>query len=95
VVGVVEDTAARTETGAATVDEARAAFEQMCASVEDMGGRISRIAQIVEGIAADATTMNEGIDAVADLAERSSAATLARTAEELEQIVGRFRLATA
>jgi methyl-accepting chemotaxis protein len=75
VVGVVEDTATRTESGAATVDDARAAFEQMGASVEDMGGRISRIAQIVEGIARDATAMNEGIDAVADLAERSSAAT--------------------
>jgi methyl-accepting chemotaxis protein len=75
VVGVVERTAERTESGAATVEQARTAFTRIGGAVEDMGERVKRIAVIVDDIATGTTRVGEGIDEVVDLAERSSAAT--------------------
>jgi methyl-accepting chemotaxis protein len=75
VVEVVERTAERTESGAATVEQARDAFTRIGAAVEDMGDRVKQIADIVDGIAAGTTQVGAGIDEVVALAERSSAAT--------------------
>jgi len=75
VVDVVERTSERTTAGAATVEQARDAFEQIGATVEDMGSRVGHIAEIVESIAAGAGSVQNDIGAVTDLAERSSAAT--------------------
>jgi len=75
VVAIVERTAERTEAGAETVEHARAAFQRIGASVDDMGTRVKHIATITEGIAAGAADVDERIREVAELAERSSAAT--------------------
>jgi methyl-accepting chemotaxis protein len=75
VVDVVERTAERTESGAATVEQARTAFTRIGSAVEDMGERVKRIATIVDEIASGTTRVGAGIDEVVDLAERSSAAT--------------------
>jgi methyl-accepting chemotaxis protein len=75
VVTIVERTAERTEAGAETVEHARAAFQRIGASVDDMGQRVKHIATITEGIAAGAADVDERIREVAELAERSSAAT--------------------
>jgi hypothetical protein len=48
---VVEQTAERTESGAATVEQARTAFTRIGEAVEDMGERVRRIAAIVDDIA--------------------------------------------
>jgi len=75
VVNVVERTSERTAAGAATVEQARSAFEQIGSSVEDMSGRVGHIASIVESIATGAGSVQNDIGAVTELAERSSAAT--------------------
>ena len=64
----------RTDDGAATVEQARAAFARIGGAVEDMNARVEQIAAAVEQIAArrrDAGDMTE----VAAVAEQSSAST--------------------
>ena len=72
-VEVVEDGARRTEDGAATVEEARAAFVRIDESVEDMSGRIDEIAAAAQQIADSANRMQEDMTEVAAVAEQSSA----------------------
>ena len=74
-VAVVEDSAARSEEGAVTVERARDAFARIGASVEDMSGRVDEIAAAVDQIAAGADKVQTDINAVAGVAEESSAAT--------------------
>jgi methyl-accepting chemotaxis protein len=75
VVTVVERTAERTDSGAETVEHARAAFERIGASVDDMGTRVKDIATITARIAGGAAEVDARITEVAELAERASAAT--------------------
>jgi methyl-accepting chemotaxis protein len=74
-VTTVEAGARETEAGAATVLQAREAFEQIGRSVEDMSGRIGDIASTSQQIAASAERMQSEIGEVAAVAEQSSAAT--------------------
>ncbi|HWT92566.1 MAG TPA: methyl-accepting chemotaxis protein [Solirubrobacteraceae bacterium] len=72
-VAVVEETDARTEEGAATVDRARNAFTRIGASVDDMTGRVDQIAAAVQQIAASAQKVQSDMTEVAAVAEESSA----------------------
>ncbi|HVV60043.1 MAG TPA: methyl-accepting chemotaxis protein [Gaiellaceae bacterium] len=74
-VTTVEAGARETEAGAATVLQAREAFEQIGRSVDDMTGRIGAIASTSQQIAASAERMQSEIGEVAAVAEQSSAAT--------------------
>jgi methyl-accepting chemotaxis protein len=75
VVAMVERTAERTATGAETVEQARAAFERIGASVDDMGLRVREIAALTDRIHQGAANVDERIREVAEVAQRSSAAT--------------------
>jgi methyl-accepting chemotaxis protein len=77
-VRVVEDGVRRTEQGAGTVAEARAAFEAIDSAVGDMTARIEQIAAAAEQITATTERVSEDIVGVANVAESSSA-----TAEEV------------
>jgi methyl-accepting chemotaxis protein len=113
----VEDGAQRSVEGAATVEEARSAFERIGTSVDDMSDRIGSIASAVAQIAASADRVQSDMAEVASVAEQSSASSeqvsasteetsasaqeisssaqqLAVTAAELEQLVGRFTVAS-
>jgi methyl-accepting chemotaxis protein len=72
-VSAVEDSARRTEDGAATVDQTRDAFERIGASVDGMGARIEQIAVAAQQIAANAERMQSEIGEVAGVAESASA----------------------
>jgi methyl-accepting chemotaxis protein len=72
-VDVVEDGAQRTAQGAEVVDQARSAFERIGEGVRDMDARVAGIAAAVEQIAASGRRMEEDMDAVAAVAEQSSA----------------------
>jgi methyl-accepting chemotaxis protein len=74
-VEVVEDGARRTEDGASTVAETRAAFERIDGSVEDVNSRIGEIAAAVEQISSEAVKMQAEIADIAAVAEQSSAST--------------------
>jgi methyl-accepting chemotaxis protein len=75
VVDVVERTAERTAAGADTVEHARAAFERIGTSVDDMGVRVREIATLTGRIHTGAANVDERIREVAELATKSSAAT--------------------
>jgi methyl-accepting chemotaxis protein len=72
-VTVVEDGAARTAQGAATVERARDAFERIGGSVDDVTARISQIAAGVQEIAASSAETGRRISEIAAVAEQSSA----------------------
>ena len=72
-VRVVEDGVRRTEEGAGTVAEARAAFEAIDDAVGDMTARIEQIAAAAQQISATTERVSEDIVGVADVAESSSA----------------------
>jgi methyl-accepting chemotaxis protein len=74
-VQVVSDGAERTATGAAVVEDARRAFEQIGLSVEDMSGRVAGISSAFGGIAGSVAGLQDELSAVARVAESSSAAT--------------------
>jgi methyl-accepting chemotaxis protein len=74
-VDVVEEGGRRTDSGAATVEQARAAFSAIGASVEDVTARIGRIAAAVEQVAASSSSISERVSDVAAVAEESSAST--------------------
>ncbi len=116
VVGVVDDSARRTEEGVATVVETREAFERIEVAVQDITTRIDGIAGAAEQISQGTNQMQTQIGEVAAVAEQSSASAqqvsastqetsastqeiaasaeaLANTAGELQQLVGRFKVA--
>ncbi|MCW3003484.1 MAG: methyl-accepting chemotaxis protein [Conexibacter sp.] len=74
-VEVVEDGATRTAHGAATVEQARDAFDRIGGSVEDVTVRVGQIAAAVQEIAASATQMGHRMGEVAAVAEQASAST--------------------
>jgi methyl-accepting chemotaxis protein len=74
-VEVVEDGAAHTAHGVATVEQARDAFQRIGASVDDVTGRAGHIAGSMQQIAASARQMGERITEIAAVAEQSSAFT--------------------
>ena len=68
VVGVVEQASARTEDGAATVEQAREAFLAIGHAVDGMTARVDAIVGVADRIAADANAMEQGIGEVSLLA---------------------------
>jgi methyl-accepting chemotaxis protein len=72
-VQVVVEGARQTEEGVATVAQAREAFLRIDASVQDMDGRIDRIASSIEQIATSGASMQQSVDEVLAVAEQSSA----------------------
>jgi methyl-accepting chemotaxis protein len=74
-VDVVEQGARRTDESAATVEQARQAFEAIGDSVDDMNARIEQIAAASQEIAAGATRMRDDVSEIAAVAEQSSATT--------------------
>jgi methyl-accepting chemotaxis protein len=72
-VEVVEEGSRRTEAGAATVEQAREAFERIGGSVEDVANRIVDIATSFEEIATSTRDVGERIAEVAIVSEESSA----------------------
>jgi methyl-accepting chemotaxis protein len=87
------------ESAARTVGQTRQAFDGLAASVTDVSGCIDRIASATDEVAAVATEASASTEQVSASAEQSSASTqevaassaqLARTAGELDELVGRF-----
>jgi methyl-accepting chemotaxis protein len=91
-VDVVEHGAQRTDESAATVEQAREAFEAIGDSVDDMNTRIEQIAAAAQEIAAGATRMRDDVGEIAAVAEESSAtneqvsASTQQTSASTEQI---------
>ena len=73
VVEVVEESGRQTESGVATVEQTREAFERIGSAVEDMSSRIEQIAGAVQKISGDTERMQGEIGEVAAVAEQSSA----------------------
>ncbi|HEX5900679.1 MAG TPA: methyl-accepting chemotaxis protein, partial [Solirubrobacteraceae bacterium] len=74
-VDVVEQGAQRTDESAATVEQARKAFEAIGDSVDDMNARIEQIAAASQQVAAGATRMRDDVSEIAAVAQESSATT--------------------
>ena len=74
-VDVVGEGAEKTRTGATVVEDARRAFEQIGASVEDMNRRVEGISTAVQGIAGSVSSLQGEMTEVARVAESSSAST--------------------
>jgi methyl-accepting chemotaxis protein len=74
VVEVVDDSSRRTEHGAATVEQARAAFEQIGRTVGDMSASVDEIAGAARQMAQGSERVQHDIAEVASVAEQSSAA---------------------
>jgi methyl-accepting chemotaxis protein len=72
-VAIVEAGAARGETGAATVAEARDAFTQIAASIEVVSERVSQVSSAVDQIAGGAAQVSTDMGEVVTVAEQSSA----------------------
>jgi methyl-accepting chemotaxis protein len=72
-VAVVEAGAARGETGASTVAEAREAFSRIAASIEVVSERVSQVSAAVEQIAGGAAHVSTDMMEVVTVAEQSSA----------------------
>ncbi|MGA2926942.1 MAG: methyl-accepting chemotaxis protein [Solirubrobacteraceae bacterium] len=72
-VGVVQDGAERTESGATVVQQAREAFVQIGTSVDDIAARVEQIADGAKQIAGGASDMQQSIGEVAAVAQQSSA----------------------
>jgi methyl-accepting chemotaxis protein len=73
-VQVVEDGAARTQDGVATVEAARSSFAAIGEAVEVTSSRVADIAAAIGGIATSSSKMTEDVTDVASVAEESSAA---------------------
>ncbi|MEZ5099558.1 MAG: globin-coupled sensor protein [Thermoleophilia bacterium] len=98
---VVEDSARRTEDGAAVVDRAQEAFVAIGDHVRDMSDRIDRIAGTTTEVAAVAEESSAASQQVSASTEQTSASAheiataaerLAETAGQLEVLVGQFQL---
>jgi methyl-accepting chemotaxis protein len=72
-VAAVTAGARQTEEGVEIVEDARAAFDRIDSSVQDMDERVQRIAEAVAKIVASGTHMKESIEQVLSVAEQSSA----------------------
>jgi methyl-accepting chemotaxis protein len=72
-VAVVEAGAARGETGAATVGEAREAFARIATSIEVVSERVSQVSSAVDQIAGGAAQVSTDMGEVVAVAEQSSA----------------------
>jgi methyl-accepting chemotaxis protein len=72
-VAMVEAGAARGETGAATVAEARDAFTRIAASIEVVSERVSQVSSAVDQIAGGAAQVSTDMIEVVTVAEQSSA----------------------
>ena len=72
-VAVVAAGAARGETGAATVAEARDAFTRIAASIEVVSERVSQVSTAVDQIAGGAAQVSTDMGEVVTVAEQSSA----------------------
>ena len=101
-VQIVEDGAERTEKSSATVEAAQESFRQIGASVEDICTRIEQIVEATGEVAAVAEESSASTEEVSAATQQTSASTeeiaasaqiLARTAEQLNQIVGQFQIA--
>ena len=75
VVAVVDDSARRTEDGAATVEQTREAFLRIGQVVDDMTARVEQIAGAAQQISAGTERMQSEIAGVATVAEQSAAST--------------------
>jgi methyl-accepting chemotaxis protein len=71
---VVEDGAARTEDGVATVEAARSSFAEIGEAVEVTSGRVAEIARAIGAIAEGSQKVDADVGEVASVAEQSSAA---------------------
>jgi len=71
---VVEDGAARTSEGVATVEAARASFAEIGEAVEVTSGRVAEIAASIGAIAEGSSKVDADVGEVATVAEQSSAA---------------------
>jgi len=72
-VAIVEAGAARGETGAVTVAEARDAFARIAASIEVVSERVSQVSSAVDQIAGGAAQVSTDMGEVVTVAEQSSA----------------------
>ncbi len=73
VVGLVADSAARTEGGTVTVERAREAFEAIGVAIGEVSSRADEIASAVERLSEDAGQMAQDVVGVATVAESASA----------------------
>jgi methyl-accepting chemotaxis protein len=74
-VEVVELGGQRTDEGAATVEQAREAFDVINEHVQEMSGRVSQIAAAAQQLSATSSQVGEEVASVAAVAEQTSAAT--------------------
>jgi methyl-accepting chemotaxis protein len=72
---VVQAGAAQTEDGAATVEQARAAFLRIDGSVGDVHDRVEQITQAVRTIALSSAKVQGDLDDIVSVAQQSTAAT--------------------
>ena len=100
-VAAATESARRSEESAAIVEEARGAFGQIGAAVDDMTHRIEQIAASSTDVAAVAQESSAATQQVSSSAEETSAAAeqinassqeLAATAQSLERLVSHFQL---
>ncbi|HWI73058.1 MAG TPA: methyl-accepting chemotaxis protein, partial [Baekduia sp.] len=74
-VEVVELGGQRTDEGAATVEQAREAFDVINEHVQEMSGRVSQIAAAAQQLSATSSQVGHEVASVAAVAEQTSAAT--------------------
>jgi methyl-accepting chemotaxis protein len=100
-VEVVELGAARSQDGAAVVEQSRDAFDRIAVSVGEVSGRVDEIAKATSEVASAAEQSSASAEQVSASTQETSASSeqiassaqeLARTAEELEGLVGRFTI---
>ncbi|HEY2790045.1 MAG TPA: HAMP domain-containing methyl-accepting chemotaxis protein [Gaiellales bacterium] len=100
-VGVVEDGARRTESGAVIVEQARDTFVQIGSSVEEMNVRISEIVRTTDQVSQVTEMASAAAEEVSAASQQTSASTqeiavsaqsLATTADVLSGLVAKFRL---
>jgi methyl-accepting chemotaxis protein len=83
-VAVVEESAQRSQSGAATVAEARDAFVNIGQGVADVTTRVAQIVDAIEAVRSDADRMRDDMGEVAAVAEESSASAQQMSASSQE-----------
>jgi len=100
---IVEDGAKRTEAGVAVVDQARSAFESIGTQVDSMAMRIAEVVSATSEVAAVAEETSASSEQVSASTQQTSASAqeisvsahdLAGNADELQELVAQFTLAT-
>jgi methyl-accepting chemotaxis protein len=94
-VEVVESGSARTDQGAETVRQARTAFDEINAEVEDMTARVSQIAAAVGELSETSRRMGSEISELAAAAEQTSASTQQVSASTEETSASTQQIAAA